>query len=114
MRKIIFGVLALAILAFYYMTNPSANNEWLYGSWNIDVEIEKTVMENFTFKPDGTITVSNSDGIVYNDCTYELFTRNTIDITCNVNGKKGMFPLEVNFDNSVITMTNGNKFKKSI
>ena len=112
MRKLIFGLLAIGIIGFYFYTNPSSNNEWIYGKWDLKNEVKKTIITNMTFNKDGSMALGNNDGVVYNDCTYEYFTRGDIDFTCLVNGKKGVFPLKVNYDNTVITDSNNNTFAK--
>ena len=112
MRKVIFIILAVGILAFYYLSTPPSNPDWLYGTWKLDKKVSESVVENFTFKSDGTMVFGNSRGIVYKDCTYEFFTKSTIDFVCIINSEKAVFPLEVSFDNSVITAVSGNTFRK--
>ncbi len=113
MRKIFFGLLAVGIAYFYFYTNPSSENEWIYGTWNIDKQVKKSIITNITFKEDGTMTFGNKKGIVYNNCTYEFFTRSDIDFTCYINGKQGTFSLKVNYDNTEITDSNSNTYKKT-
>jgi hypothetical protein len=114
MRNVIFGVLAIGLAAFYYFSNPPSNSDWINGKWNIQTKVKDSKIENFTFKSDGTMIFGNSQGVVYNDCTYSFYTKTTIDFECNINGKKAVFPLEVSDGNSTITMTNGNTFTKAI
>lgn len=112
MRNIIFGILALGIIGFYLYTNPSSDNDWLYGKWNLQKEAKKTIITNMAFREDGTMTLGNNKGVVYKDCTYEFFTRRDIDFTCIINGKQGTFPLKVNLDNTVITDSSKNTFTR--
>lgn len=111
MRKLIFGLLAVGVIVFYFYTNPSSNNEWLYGKWQIDKQVEKTIITNMEFREDGTMLLGNDSGVVYSDCTYEMFTRGDIDFTCQINGRQGTFPLKVNLEKTVITDSNENTFK---
>ena len=112
MKKIIFTILAIGVLVFFYFTNPSKNNDWLYGKWEIKEQKKESNIHNFIFKKDGTMTFGNTKGVIYNNCTYSFFTRNTIDFECIIKGKKAMFPLKLSMDNSIITMTTGNTFIK--
>ncbi|MRX27983.1 hypothetical protein [Kangiella sp. HZ709] len=114
MRNVIFGVLAIGLVVFYYFSTPRSNPDWIHGTWIIKTKVKDSVIENFTFNPDGTMIFGNSNGVVYNDCTYSFYSRTTIDFECSINGKKAIFPLEVSRDNSVITTTNGNIFTKDI
>ena len=113
MRKIIFGLLAVGIGAFYFYTNPSSDNMWIYGTRKINKQAKKTVVSKMVFREDGSMSLGNETGIVYNNCTYEFFTRGDIDFTCIIKGKQGTFPLKVNYDNTVITDSNNNAYTKS-
>ena len=113
MRNIIFGLLALGVAGFFWFTNPSDDNEWLYGTWTIDKQVEQTVVTNMVFREDGSMSLGNESRVVYDNCTYEFFTRGTIDFTCMVNGRRGTFPLKVNLEETLITDTNENTFRKS-
>lgn len=112
MRKIIFGILAIGLIGFYFYTNPSSNNEWLYGKWEIKDVIDKSIFTNMTFRKDGSMTLGNKKGAVYNDCTYELYTRRVIDFVCIISGKKGVFSLNVDYDKTEISFPDSNTFIK--
>ncbi|KXO06355.1 MULTISPECIES: hypothetical protein [Marinobacter] len=114
MRKAIFGVLALGLVAFYYFSTPPSDPNWLYGKWELDKKVSDSTIEQFTFREDGTMTFSNSERVIYDTCSYEFYTEYTIDFECQVGDKLAVFPLEISMDKEVITMTSGNQFRKPI
>lgn len=113
MRNIVFGLLAVGVAGFFWFTNPSDDNEWLYGKWTIAEQVEQSVGTNMEFRKDGSMSLGNATGVVYDDCTYELFTRRTIDFTCTINDRQGTFSLEANVDKTLITDGINNTFRKS-
>jgi hypothetical protein len=114
MRNLIFGILAIGLGAFYYITTPPNNTDWVLGTWELKTKIKESKIENFTFMNDGKMVFGNRNGVVYDDCTYAFYDKSTIDFECNINGKLAVFPLTVSDSNRVITMTNGNQFGKNI